>query len=551
MHIFGTHLAVSAFRLEVEEDPLDQRISSLIGCGLCFLIVFPPLAFGAVYPWAFSTMELVSFVLLLVWMLATRDAHHNHGRNNRTSWRSFYLPFAVFIGLVLFQIISMPPAVLRAISPQTHALYCQTVDGYAGKPRTQDSAFSCPEIAADPQEAMTLGLAENREPEEEVEAKEPGAQKEQSRGLLHDWRSLSVYRYASKAALLRILAYGAVFLFILSWVDGRSKLLRLLYLMVLMGSLLSIIGMVQRFFGAEKIYGVWGPLYRGDQSFFGPYVNPNHFAGYVAMVIPIAVALFLRQTERIDVSGPSGLRKWVRWLKEPDGYVALFLLLGLTVMVSALFISLSRGGIFAFAGSMIFLITTLSLRGGWRWILAHGFLGALFAGLFAFWLGFVPFETSMKTFARLFQDSNVQFRLQVWSDAWRMLRDFPLFGTGLGTFAHIYPKYKTVLSQTTVMYPENDFLQILVETGFVGFGVVIWFSVRFVKAFLIRWRSYDSYVARINPKVMVGLAAAMVAILIHGFGDFNLHIPANALFFAMIMGLAMTVKREGIGVEGR
>ncbi len=551
MHIFGTHLAISAFNLEVEEDPLDQRISSLIGCGLCFLVVFPPLAFGAVYPWAFSVIELSSFVLLLAWILGTRHRRWEHSTKTENRIPSFYLPFAVFIGLVLFQMVSMPPAVLRTISPETHALYCDTVDGYTGTPGIRHSAFIRLDRATRRKGSMALELAEDREPEEKVEGKESALQNGQSRGPLHDWRSLSVYRYATQAALLRILAYAAAFLLILSWVDGSSKLLRLLYLVVLMGGLLSIIGMVQRFFGAEKIYGVWKPLYRGDQSFFGPYVNPNHFAGYVAMVIPIAVVLFLRQTERIDVGGPSSLGKYLRWLKEPDGYVALFLLFILTVMVSGLFLSLSRGGIFAFAGSMIFLFTALSMRGQGRWMLGFGLLGAVFVALFAFWLGFLPFETSMKTFAGLFQDSNVQFRLQVWSDAWRMLRDFPLFGTGLGTFAHIYPKYKTVLSQATVIYPENDFLQILVEMGFVGFGVVIWFSVRFIKAFLIRWRSYDTYVARINSKVMVGLAAAMVAILIHGFGDFNLHIPANALLFAMIMGLAMTVKGEGIGVEGQ
>ena len=343
---------------------------------------------------------------------------------------------------------------------------------------------------------------------------------------------------------MKILAYASVFFLILFWVDDRPKLLRLLYLMVLMGGLLSIIGMVQRFFGAEKIYGFWKPLAREDLSFFGSYVNPNHFAGYTAMVVPIAVALFLRQTERMDRGKIWGLGRYVRWLRGEEGYVAVFLLSALIIMVSGLFLSLSRGGMFALAGSMIFLIMALSVRGGWRRMLGLGLMTGLFVALFVFWLGFVPFQASVRTFAHPFQDGNVQFRLQVWRDGWRMLTDFPLFGTGLGTFAHIYPKYKTVLAQTTVVYPESDFLQILVETGFVGFGVLVWLFTAFFRTLWMRWKDHDNYVVRINPKVMVGLAAGLVALLIHGFGDFNLHIPANALMFAMVMGLAMTVKGE-------
>jgi len=180
-----------------------------------------------------------------------------------------------------------------------------------------------------------------------------------------------------------------------------------------------------------------------------------------------------------------------------------------------------------------------------------GVLAGLFGVLFVFWLGFVPFEARMKTLADLFQDPNVQFRLGIWTDTWRIIKDFPVFGTGLGTFAHIYPGYKTAFNQVTVLYPEGDFLQILVETGFFGFAVLVWLFVAFFKRLWARWKDESRYPARVNPIVMVGLTAAVVAMLAHGLGDFNLHIPANALFFAMIMGLAMTVKREGIGVEGR
>ena len=66
----------------------------------------------------------------------------------------------------------------------------------------------------------------------------------------------------------------------------------------------------------------------------------------------------------------------------------------------------------------------------------------------------------------------------------------------------------------------------------------------------MRCKDESRYPARVNPIVMVGLTAAVVAMLAHGLGDFNLHIPANALQVAMIMGLAMTAQGEARRTEG-
>ncbi|NIO05660.1 MAG: hypothetical protein GTN74_13965, partial [Proteobacteria bacterium] len=232
----------------------------------------------------------------------------------------------------------------------------------------------------------------------------------------------------------------------------------MLYLMVFMGSLTSIVGMFQRFIGADRIYGLWEPVFKTDNSFFGPYVNPNHFAGYVVLIIPVAVALFVRQIERIGWGRGRTPRDYLGRLNEEDFHAALFILLALVLMVSGLFLSLSRGGIFAMTGSIIFMVAVLSVKGGWRWVVGVGFVTGLFVALFLFWLGFVPFQAEVKTLENLLQDSNVQGRLRIWSDVWRMFLDFPLFGTGFGTFAHVYPKYKTILGQATVLYPESDFL---------------------------------------------------------------------------------------------
>ncbi len=486
-------------------------------------------------------MELVAFSLLMVLLVSVKPKNRGTGFGAKTTKPSFFLPFSIFISLILLQMVPMPPTVLKVVSPKTYELYRETVDGY-GSGRDQPSRFSV--LQMDEKGGVATVDWKDRVglPRDELV---------ESKGLFHDWRSLTIYPHATRVELLKILAYAATFGLLLGWADSRGKLLRLLYLMIVMGSLLSVIGMFQRFVGAEEIYGLWKPVFRTDQSFFGPYVNPNHFAGYVALIIPVAAALLIREVERMGRGRVDGQGNHRRRFNDQNFHVALFLLLALVLMVSGLFLSLSRGGIVAFTGSILFLVAVISVKEGWRWMIGLALAIGLFAALFLFWLGFVPFQVEVKTLENLLQDSNVQTRMQIWKDGLKMLIDFPLFGTGLGTFAHLYPKYKTLFGQATVMYPENDFFQVLIETGLLGFGLLGWFFVAFFKDLWGRWRRHDMYKARINPKVMVGLMAAMVAMVIHGVGDFNLHIPANALQFAIVMGLAMRLKTENIYGEAQ
>ncbi|MBW2059249.1 MAG: O-antigen ligase family protein [Deltaproteobacteria bacterium] len=519
---------------------MDRRSSKVIGYCLAFLTVFPPLAFGGVYPWAYSLVELGSFSLLMVWLLGTRSRLHDpelHGER-----RPFSLPFALFVGLILFQMVPLPPVILKTLSPGTFALYGETLDGYGRGGGIASSSWGILNPGAG-REKRSPGCKGDRDPRESEGQGESGLFG--TARVFHGWRSLSIYGHATRTELLKVLAYAVVFLVVADWVDGVSRLSYLLRLIVGTGMGLSILGMVQRFLGVEKIYGIWEPLCREDLSFFGPFINPNHFAGYTAMVLPIALVMFLNSLGGGERDQAIPRSRYAGWLGKESYHGALFFLFALVVMVSALFLTLSRGGIVAFAGSTLFLATAISARRSWEWRLGLGLLTGLFAAVFVFWLGFVPFEATVRSFAHLFQEPNVHFRLQVWRDGWRMLRDFPIFGTGLGTFSHIYPRYKSIPAQVTVIYPESDFLQILVETGFLGIGLLIWFLVAYGRV-LWRGREHEEeYEAPACSALVAGLTAAMVAMGIHGFGEFNLHIPANGMMFSMVLGLALAAGGKG------
>src|ERR1051325_5676480 len=110
----------------------------LITGGILFLTLFTPFAFGAVHPWAYATMEVIVFALVVVWMIKLLQLSREHGgwsgeqveaqRSQRVT--SLVLPLALFIGFVLFQLLPLPPGLLRMISPNTFDAYTQLLPGW-------------------------------------------------------------------------------------------------------------------------------------------------------------------------------------------------------------------------------------------------------------------------------------------------------------------------------------------------------------------------------------------------------------------------------------
>ena len=141
------------------------------------------------------------------------------------------------------------------------------------------------------------------------------------------------------------------------------------------------------------------------------------------------------------------------------------------------------------------------------------------------------------TIERFASDKLIRTRRPVyWGNTNDIIRDFPLFGSGLGTFASLYPAYEEIPVQARVSHAHNDYLEYISELGLVGAALLIGgILFMLVNSFLI-WQ------ARRHPEVKglaLGGIVAVVAILIHSITDFNLHIPANMLLFTVV--LSMTV----------
>jgi O-antigen ligase len=203
------------------------------------------------------------------------------------------------------------------------------------------------------------------------------------------------------------------------------------------------------------------------------------------------------------------------------------LVFALVNMAAALLVSASRGGIISFAVGLVFFTLLASLPRRPERRLGLVVLPVILAGVlaYAWWLGIGP------TIERFSQPE--EGRPLIWSGTLNLIGDYPLLGTGLGTYVSSFRRHKPTLDAGLVEHAHNDYLELLTEVGVVGFFLVVgglgWCG----------WRTFTRGVARHDPEIrglVFGGLAGVVAMGVHSLVDFNLHIPANALTFAVILG---------------
>ncbi|HKW34890.1 MAG TPA: O-antigen ligase family protein [Candidatus Acidoferrum sp.] len=280
-----------------------------------------------------------------------------------------------------------------------------------------------------------------------------------------------------------------------------------------LGFVISVFGILQHLTFNGKLYWVRELTYGGIP--FGPYVNRNHFAGLMELLIPLAlVALVLGKVRR-----------------ERLVVVALCAVMP----IAALFLSASRGGIVSFCVQFALLAFLLLRRRGLAKRLLAVSAVLLAALMIVTWLGvgrILQRFSSMQTL-----EVTEGKRASMRRGAWHIFLDHPLAGTGLGTLQIVYPPYETLYDARIVNHAHNDYLEALAETGALGGLCCAWFlAVLLLKSFSLFRRSDFSFPGALQLSGIVACAG----FLVHALVDFNFHIPSNLWLFFLIAHLATT-----------
>ena len=280
---------------------------------------------------------------------------------------------------------------------------------------------------------------------------------------------------------------------------------------MIFGFLVSLFAILQHLTSNGKLY--WFREIHSGGLPFGPYVNRNHFAGFVELILPLAlIPLVLARVRR------------ERW-----PVVGLFAVLP----IGALFLSASRGGIVSFGAELGVLALVMILRRtGGKQLLA-GAAVLLVALLLVSWLGLGQILERLSTVQLL--EVTAGKRASMRGDTWRIFLDHPFAGTGLGTLQIVYPPYETLYDGKIVNHTHNDYLEALAETGIAGGLCCAWFIGVLLAESLKRFRQPNNSFAE---TLQLSGFVACGGFLVHSFVDFNLHIPANALLFFLMAHLA-------------
>jgi O-antigen ligase len=345
-----------------------------------------------------------------------------------------------------------------------------------------------------------------------------------SRGMSF-WTTISIYPHDTLISLIKFLAYLSAFLLAAYLFDSTKRKSYLLRALIFLGFFEAAYGIIQYLTGSPNIFTFRNPFFGAAAT--GTYINRNHFAGLLELTFPFTVAfafysLQIRSQQRRGRSGPGGA----------SVHPSFYAVLGLIMVVSLIF-SRSRGGILSSTFSLIFVALLAQFRTQQRvWMLGIFVFLVCVVG-YGLWIGLDPV---LARFEEMREPGylQIQGRISIWKDAAGMIRDNPVCGTGLGTFGLAFRSYQTSVVESYVDHAHNDYLEFLSETGLVGiallFSPIFYIWIRMVVSFLDDPRGY-------RGAITLGCIGSILAILLHSITDFNLQIPANALIFAVVLGI--------------
>jgi O-antigen ligase len=519
---------------------------TLIKLILISLFIFTPIALGSIEIWAFSSMELG---ILLVIILATigrlfsppSAIRHPQFAIRNSQSKILLILLSLFLAFILFQTIPLPSGMIKILSPKTYELRHQLSPANILSPL----AHSPSPVFIDQIDQMTRQTIRPDRPEDQIDQKTRQTrrpdrpddqidQKTRQTILSHSpspiYYPISFLPFATLIEFFKWFTLAGFFIFLLhgNLLDNAQGIAKKFIIVVmLVGIVESFYGMLEFFSGHRHILYLDGPGL--VSSVTGTFINRNSFAGYLLMVIPLSMGfLFSReagQTVRF--------RGWRHRLSSLDGKTFL-IGFGVILMILGLIFSASRMGIVSLLIS--FSLVSLLFRNphtGQRFSKTP----LLIFGLALLWAAWLGLDAIISRFFTASED--FKMRWLIWENTFQIFKDFPLLGSGIGTFAQIFPMYRSFHIRGLVTHAENDFLQLASEAGLIGI------SLLFI-LFIFLLYNASSGIRSLSPGepqryIALGGLVGILALMLHSIVERNIQVPANAFLFTFLWALSLRI----------
>jgi O-antigen ligase len=356
-------------------------------------------------------------------------------------------------------------------------------------------------------------------------------------GLSGGFDTVALYPWAAKEYGLLLVAVMAIFFLTINIFRSRERVNRILMFSLAAALIVMVFAVYQR--AAVNRYS------------FLPFVNKNHFAGYMELMIPMAVASIYHNAMKAMRGRPKDLKNFIfEFSSGVTGAKAVFFICAALMLCFSVIMTGSRGGMLGMAFAVLALVCLLikNKKAGIRIILA---VVAVFA-VVVINADDGRIGERVGTLADLSADNSAILRQDIWRDTFKIIEGSPVIGVGLGSFETAYPFYKTIKRDVHIFQPEDDYLYMLAEGGIIGLGLVVAFVLVYLKSAFRLLGKRSSFVRGVAAGCISGIGALML----HGLVETNLHIPAILLlaviFMALTYSVAITSRESGGGMaEGR
>jgi len=330
--------------------------------------------------------------------------------------------------------------------------------------------------------------------------------------------------FAARAEVIQVILFALVFLVILSNLHSQDDAHILSLALVALATLISGYAVVQLMTHSDRVWNLYSP-YPGRAA--GTYISPNDLAGFLGMLIPLALAFLLVSRVRLATR--------------------IFLGYAILVMLAGLSVTFSRAGWVATGVGILFVLGMLSTHRNHRlWAMVVLLILLAVGGLFVskYLAKTAAFQQRVvnvdKPPSQVF---DYETRFALWRAAGQMWLDHFWFGAGPAHFDDRFPAYRPAVIQQRPNRAHNDYLNLLADWGTIGGLLVLGGMGMFVAGWLktrpqVRRPEADFSRSQSNRfAYFIGASGGLVSLSVHSVADFNLHIPANALVGVTLLAL--------------
>jgi O-antigen ligase len=327
--------------------------------------------------------------------------------------------------------------------------------------------------------------------------------------------------YPARQELIRVWVYALLFFVVLNNLVRSDAAQIISSVMIFLGVGISMYAIYQFATGSNRVWHFIRPVaYNGRGS--GTYICPNHLAGLLEMLLPVGLAYVL--TGRLG-----------HLLRVFLGYSSVVILAGIAV-------TLSRGGWVATAVACFIFFVCLLRKREYR-IPAVALIVLIVAGATLFYFKASLSQRRVQRMLAVDSPHSIIGRLWLWEPAIQIWRDHFWIGVGPAHFDYRFPNYRPEEIQARPGYAHNDYLNTLADWGVVGAALIAASVALLFWGVFKTWKFVGREQGALGTKpsnraaFILGASNGLLAILVHSFTDFNMHVPANAIVAVTLMAL--------------